>query len=1204
MKRKFVLTIAIFLFGAVVASLAAPKVKAVDQPYEGYGWARITQAVGLGNQFIYRFFDATTGLAIAPDTASISLTETVPPALGPQAQITYSCGPGQPINPCPSVISFNPPNNTPGYKWENRNYFTKAGYHSSLNAGLSTHIFSAGNTVVTSKNYLTTNSVGYQVSSTWPISGDWYSYDPDYTVLAYPSGATPGATPAGTSAGIYYQFTNNANQVINTFTTLPAAGPFPLSINIPPRGFATDGTYGWGGSVSDDQSTNSGWNNSINRFGIDRIGPTSACGVNNPLTVAPGVPISITVNSTDTSGDPNGNVATVLDGNFRLSPNGGGIWISWPPTSNTPYSYSGSHSEAATSTYTGPAPSSTGTYIFQFHARDKSKNSFGAQSQYGAYSVCTGTLTVVNQDFSANAIMTPLSIKQGEQSTGYLQVHPISGYNGTVSITATVTPKAPLTPPAIGTSITFSPTSLTFSGGAPTDQSANVNFITSYPTTSIGDYDITFTVSSSSPSITHNSNTITISVGGYVPRGWFQTTGGDVGSERGITGNASTQTNRVTVSGAGDGQEYVTYTCGTTLPGCAGGMNASQGIAPGTTIQSKIGNENTTGTFGTDRLYRAYLAFNTSLSGVPISQAWLRVYVKDLTKVDLNGDATPDDFYVDVKQKSWGPASGPVSGSLTAPGVWDTPGSGTCSGNFNTGTAFPGTAGMFFSQPLQYVEFGIDPSCVNASGWTYLELSTRHQLQISPYTYFGKYFNVNVNLGGNTNFPPQLRVAYNPLYPSNADYLAVANGAISNFISAKNWLLPNYALDSDASATSGGANYYNYFWNTIGVNRAADWTPSGGCTITGSLPATGCQLSTTADLPDSGSGVTNFRYKKPSGSPTLTDVTYNITSASSGNPTVVFIDGNFYVNKDILVSGNKKWIFVVNGNVWVNPTVAEIDAVIITSGKFESSHWLNSRNDTRFQRLQKLQEKIEQYKTATGHYPVAAAEDTSNSCSTVSGGTTWWTNAPAGTGSWGSAAPSSPCNATQGLRYQLSTAGIPGYGAIDINNTGLPSPLDTLKDPSNGASIAGKVVATPKRFALRYKSWDPGGGPIAYALFGAIEDDDGLDASSAVPDPQFFLCGGDYNNPSDTLYKSDAGTNTACRYYPLLVKGSVFAQAGLTLGRDLGDDNNSIYAAHPAIPGEKFVYDPSLLYFFSKIISNGQALFSTDSHTRVNETNP
>ena len=168
---------------------------------------------------------------------------------------------------------------------------------------------------------------------------------------------------------------------------------------------------------------------------------------------------------------------------------------------------------------------------------------------------------------------------------------------------------------------------------------------------------------------------------------------------------------------------------------------------------------------------------------------------------------------------------------------------------------------------------------------------------------------------------PSLIVVYADVQYFNGEYLAVADGAITQFLSAKDWLVRNYKpqpgdIGLNYPELQGGI--YQYLWGKFGSGRSVDLS----C---GSLPDT--------------SGV----YKCDG------DFVYIGELGTDNVEAVVFITGNMIIPVDLdlpTLPASQKIIFVVNGNITVptshnfppvlNVAVVQINGFFVTNGTFTS----------------------------------------------------------------------------------------------------------------------------------------------------------------------------------------------------------------------------------------------------------------------------
>jgi len=164
----------------------------------------------------------------------------------------------------------------------------------------------------------------------------------------------------------------------------------------------------------------------------------------------------------------------------------------------------------------------------------------------------------------------------------------------------------------------------------------------------------------------------------------------------------------------------------------------------------------------------------------------------------------------------------------------------------------------------------------------------------------------------------------------NADYLALAIGRVdaATFKSAKNWLVGGYLAFSTGSFEASPDIYSALYdkYTTKGFKVMTSWSP---------LIAL-VQIKNAANAASNPNHI--VYYHPPTGTALIRSfVHYN------GPPAVVFIDGNLSIlpgfYKGLLIDGNgtdSGLVFVVNGNINIDPGVKEIDGIYVSKGLFKS----------------------------------------------------------------------------------------------------------------------------------------------------------------------------------------------------------------------------------------------------------------------------
>ncbi len=98
---------------------------------------------------------------------------------------------------------------------------------------------------------------------------------------------------------------------------------------------------------------------------------------------------------------------------------------------------------------------------------------------------------------------------------------------------------------------------------------------------------------------------------------------------------------------------------------------------------------------------------------------------------------------------------------------------------------------------------------------------------------------------------------------------------------------------------------------------------SSSCTLT----------NTSSNIPDA-SG--KFKIKPDSGTFTVNGGVNTTCSGSPGKPAaVIFVDGDLNITNDLIYS--RPTVFIVSGQIEINQTVDEVDAVLISNGTFSDA---------------------------------------------------------------------------------------------------------------------------------------------------------------------------------------------------------------------------------------------------------------------------
>lgn len=1266
------------IFFAVILSLfiILPKnARAADNIGEGYGWGRTKNTVGTSNTVIYKVFDSVTGAALSADSLSITIPEAF--SATPWPTLTYTCS-----SACPTSQTFsNMSNNHADGQWVVYSNVCKAGYHCSINpAYFYAHIYS-GTTVWTYNIYLNPDTDAYRMKVTTPTPGSWLNYDPPYPISLNASYTVSGSNTGGSKVEAHLYAWTSA--LVNT----------PGTVTAPAQGF-TDGYHNISGLMEDNSAKANGFGNALSgqtvggdKYGIDTIAPTSTCSVNTGSPITLGSAVSISLSSTDSSTDA-AIQANVFSGEIQSSPDGVSGWANIGTVTQVQYTYSGATNQTATYNFS-TTPAAAGNYYYRYRARDAVFDSSGNQTQWGAYATCTGSITVVtkpdltnvNTSDTTNPVITVTGATLSGNTVNAIAGTPVTfsfrsrniGTGPTINNSCTVVEAFGST--LVGPSTTcqgnttagkqFFPV-----GNLAANTSATPDNVMTTSWTATGSYAMLFRVDAfgnvSESDETNNDVHLTVVVTGNFTIGVLP---------------ASTTVEQ------GSGADYVVTL--NSVSGFSGNVTLSAAVSndPGNTITNSFTGGNvvslTSGGTATVTLHA-----QTSLppTGTPATPPNYLITVNGVSGALSNSAPAVTLMVTRVLPKPWLKTTKGDVGSYNKNIAMGTPAGGKLYSVINVvvtdhGSGYSTAPTVTIAAPTGTVA-GCTPATALATASIY-----NNQLDHINVTNVGNCYTsapaVTVNSGNGK------AVA---LISSNADYLTIVGSAatISTFTSAKSWLVTSTGPTVDPEMNvNGSADYYNYLWTKIGSAKAQTWNPTcnADTTVVGGLPASSCVLLNTTNTVGANSdyggvmadnGV--FKYTDPGGKP---DLLYNMQAAPdgthlaydtsnwngdyagkdlpiSGNPTVIFVPspGKLQINRPILTTGNKKLIFVVQGDVEINPTVKEIDANIITNGTFKDSVWLNQNNQKRYTDLVAIEGQLKKFYSYVGYYPYHAQTDTSEGCSTsapyspsdfgwwwqtwLKNGTTPKGNA-AGDGNWDGQKSGvnnfqyDPCPATPVLDG-VSKSGLRWYLSVrsDLPAAYYSSPfeLNNYLDPINGkncgsapyTNCGGKNIATSKAYAYRYLSWWPGDVycfdsaeptyntqygffqtcATAYNLSFNVEDDGYLDRYSQIEGTLYTLCGGDYNRrlANSSWLESNTG-GYSCSYWPLKVNGSVIAQqGGFSLQRDVRDDNNSTYFPnHPPIPAETFNYDPSILYYFAKA-SAGQLPFFAEQKPIIKEVRP
>ncbi|MBI4091292.1 hypothetical protein HY419_00905, partial [candidate division WWE3 bacterium] len=163
-----------------------------------------------------------------------------------------------------------------------------------------------------------------------------------------------------------------------------------------------------------------------------------------------------------------------------------------------------------------------------------------------------------------------------------------------------------------------------------------------------------------------------------------------------------------------------------------------------------------------------------------------------------------------------------------------------------------------------------------------------------------------------------------PAGRDNVDYLAVAEGTIINFSSAKNWLVTNYSASGGIETGFNDiTKVYDELWARFGAGKAQDFNCSGKPLCT--------------DLP-----VDNDVFAYPLAAAGNSGVGYpaleiaNVITIASGKPTLIFVNADLNINGDINLTGGKRVVFIVKGDINVNPSVKTLNGFFLTQETFRS----------------------------------------------------------------------------------------------------------------------------------------------------------------------------------------------------------------------------------------------------------------------------
>ncbi|MDP2671032.1 MAG: CARDB domain-containing protein [bacterium] len=833
----------------------------------------------------------------------------------------------------------------------------------------------------------------------------------------------------------------------------------------------------------------------------------------------------------------------------------------------------------------------TGSFTLTFQADYQNDNSESNETD-NSVSIVVNVSPPGVVSYTISVSPSARAVAQGSFYDYTVTVNVTSGAPAAINLTANdLTGK--------GITQTLTPASLAFAANG--SQTASLHVVVSSgtsPDPPNNPYTLTVSATVSGlPNSTQSANTkLGVIAAGTGP--WLQTTGGDLGSRGPITLTVPAKKffpNPVTQDGTieSDGVNGI----------CRVGSGSFVGPTNSITAGKNGDRFNATGFIGFD---------TANIVGKTVVGAKLTLTVKEKNLV-----FSATDFDVTLYKQNWGPTLDPGCGpgtDVASNGGVETPPGPT----FNTSSiTAAGQKVIINLTDLSWI------SSFANDGFTGYRIIGAP----SGFTAFG-YVAFYQAEEGSPN-APILEVDVSDYY-THTDYLGISESSIAaGFSSAKRWVVPNYASSNINSVVPVGQDVYSYLYGKFGGDKATVLDPTAICSPPSTFGftsygfrndlvgnsggnATNCVLtdlngSGTAHLNlfSSGGTVDNGVFIFKGDGTHNGDLTWSVADPDgdeytipSGNPTIIFVTGNFYINTAIRVSNSKKFIFIVKNDsnndgsldtddaIQVNPTVSRLDGFFLTRGKFNSFKWINERNQTRYDRARTIEDKIKEYRAFKGNYPPSSSSyDTSDGCSWNTTPTNWWYEpvasgglGPVGNTNWDGKTSgvnniAGPCTSAQGLRYELNRNDISGYTPIDINS---------YKDPTNGTAIPGKpAVPRPKKFALRYAGIAVGGSATAnaYDIFFSTEDDAGADGASTAPDPEFHMCGGNYN-ASDSYLRSEF--SQYCYIHRLVVNGGLYAEGGFSLGRDLHDENNSSIPTHPPTPAEQVNLDPAFYFIFAK----------------------
>ncbi len=375
------------------------------------------------------------------------------------------------------------------------------------------------------------------------------------------------------------------------------------------------------------------------------------------------------------------------------------------------------------------------------------------------------------------------------------------------------------------------------------------------------------------------------------PKAWAKTTGGDVGSMDSI--NLPPSVDTFSRTGTSNSNNIFHYPSADPL----GPHVNIHTFGVTNDILSRIGRVCTTGT----KFYgRSYFNYDTSpiLSSSKIISAELRFKVEQLPT---------NDFDVGLYRYDWQDFAG--GGTQSSEDTWhDTISNPVSPAETFSKTDLPAVDEFY---TLEITDFDIFDK--GADTKLYMKPTNEPAQKawgcdpaVSSY--------VELQIGS-----PSLVILYANAQYFNGEYLAIADGSITQFLSSKDWLVKNYEPQP-----GDGLNYpellqgdiYKYLWDKFGSGRSETLA----C---GDLPST--------------SGIYECEG----------DFVYIGELGTNNVEAVVFITGNMTIAVNLPVNSvNQKIIFVVNGNITVpashnfppllNTDVVQINGFFITNGTFTS----------------------------------------------------------------------------------------------------------------------------------------------------------------------------------------------------------------------------------------------------------------------------